>query len=44
MRRAGFRHAAISTDWRNDRALLFYANHGYRLADTLNEFSKIENH
>ena len=40
MRRAGFRHAAISTDWRNARALLFYANHGYRLADTLNEFSR----
>lgn len=40
MRRAGFAHAAISTDWRNDRALLFYANHGYRLADTVHEFRR----
>ena len=42
MRRAGYRHAAISTDWRNARALLFYANHGYRLADTVHEFRRAD--
>jgi len=29
----GYRHAAISTDWRNYRAFLFYSNHGFRAAD-----------
>jgi GNAT superfamily N-acetyltransferase len=39
-RKLGFRHAVISTDQGNDRALLFYANHGYRLVDTVHEFSR----
>ncbi|MHC4249141.1 MAG: GNAT family N-acetyltransferase [Planctomycetota bacterium] len=29
----GYRHAAISTDWRNHRALLFYSNFGYAVVD-----------
>ena len=33
MRRAGYRHAAISTERRNCRAFLFYANFGYRVVD-----------
>ena len=38
MRRAGYRNAAISTDWRNYRAQLFYMNYGYQIADTNYEF------
>ena len=30
---AGYRHALISTDWRNDRAFVFYAHSGFRLSD-----------
>jgi len=30
---AGYRHAAISTSWRNWRALLLYSNYGYRVVD-----------
>ena len=30
---AGYRHAVISTDWRNHRAFLFYTNHGFGLSD-----------
>ena len=30
---AGYRHAAISTDWRNHRAFLFYTNMGFRVND-----------
>ena len=39
-RRIGFRHTAISTWWRNHRALLFYANDGYDVVDTAYEFGK----
>ena len=30
---SGYRHSVISTDWRNDRAFVFYSNYGYRLSD-----------
>jgi GNAT superfamily N-acetyltransferase len=33
LRGVGYRHAAISTDWRNHRAALFYTNLGYRVVD-----------
>jgi GNAT superfamily N-acetyltransferase len=33
MHRIGYRHAAISTDWENHRALLFYSNHGFHAVD-----------
>lgn len=33
MREAGFRHTAISTDWRNYQAALFYTNLGYQVLD-----------
>ena len=33
MQRVGYRHAAISTDWQNFRAFLFYSNYGYRVVD-----------
>ena len=33
MHGAGYRHAAISTHWRNYRAFLFYSNYGYRVVD-----------
>jgi len=33
MHRIGYRHASISTDWENHRALLFYSNHGFRAVD-----------
>ena len=29
----GYRHAAISTDWKNYRAFTFYTNFGYRVVD-----------
>jgi len=29
----GYRHAAISTEWSNHRALLFYSNYGYQVVD-----------
>jgi len=32
-REAGYRHAAISCHWHNDRALLFYSNYGFRVVD-----------
>jgi GNAT superfamily N-acetyltransferase len=31
--RVGYRHAAISTSWRNWRALILYTNYGYRVVD-----------
>ncbi len=31
--RLGYRHAVISNAWGNDRAFLFYANHGYHVVD-----------
>ena len=40
MHQAGFRHAAISTDWNNYRAALFYANFGYSLCDRTFAFRK----
>lgn len=30
---AGYRNASISTDWQNHRALLFYSNYGFQMAD-----------
>ena len=33
MHAKGYRHAAISTWWRNYRAFLFYSNYGFRAAD-----------
>ncbi|MBN1346921.1 MAG: GNAT family N-acetyltransferase [Phycisphaerae bacterium] len=33
MRAVGYRHAAISTDWKNHRAFVFYSNHGFRIVD-----------
>lgn len=33
MRDVGYRHAAISTSWKNYRAFLFYSNLGYRVSD-----------
>jgi GNAT superfamily N-acetyltransferase len=32
-REVGYRHASISTDWRNFRAFTFYSNFGYRVRD-----------
>ena len=40
MQQLGYRHAAISTDWRNHRALLFYTNYGYRVTDTVYGLAK----
>ncbi len=36
----GYRHASISTDWNNYRALLFYTNMGYRVVDWTFELAK----
>jgi ribosomal protein S18 acetylase RimI-like enzyme len=36
----GYRHGAISTAHDNDRAFLFYSNHGFCVADWTYEFSK----
>ncbi|KPK82376.1 MAG: hypothetical protein AMJ81_09860 [Phycisphaerae bacterium SM23_33] len=33
MHEIGYRHAVLSTDWRNHRAFLFYTNYGYRTVD-----------
>ena len=33
MHSVGYRHAAISTNWQNFRAFLFYSNYGYRVVD-----------
>ena len=40
MKQAGCKHAAISTDWDNYRAALFYANLGYRLIDRTFSFRR----
>ncbi|MCJ7751721.1 MAG: GNAT family N-acetyltransferase [Armatimonadetes bacterium] len=40
MRKAGARHAMISTDWNNYRAYLFYTNFGFRFLDRTFGFSK----
>lgn len=39
-KKAGYRHAAISTAWDNHRALLFYANHGFRAVDWTRQFRR----
>ena len=36
----GCQHSAISTAYDNDRAFLFYSNHGYRVVDWTYEFTK----
>lgn len=36
----GYRNAAISTAWDNHRALLFYANFGYRAVDWTRQFRR----
>jgi len=36
----GYKNTVISTDWNNFRALLFYTNYGYKVADTMHEFVK----
>ena len=40
MRKVGYRHATISTNWENYRALLFYSNCGYRAVDWTYELEK----
>ena len=48
MHKVGYRHAALSTDWNNYRALLFYSNCGYRVVDWtyayVKDFSEASNH
>lgn len=39
-RERGYRHGAISTALSNDRAFLFYTNHGFRVVDWTYEFSR----
>ncbi len=41
MHNVGYRHAAISTNWENYRALLFYSNCGYRVVDWTYEYKKV---
>lgn len=40
MHKVGYRHAAISTNWENYRAFLFYSNCGYQTVDWTYEFVK----
>ena len=40
MHRVGYKHAALSTDWDNNRALLFYSNFGYRAVDWTYAYQK----
>lgn len=40
MHNVGYRHAAISTNWENYRALLFYSNCGYKVVDWTYEYEK----
>ncbi|MDE0042138.1 MAG: GNAT family N-acetyltransferase [Candidatus Poribacteria bacterium] len=40
MHNVGYRHAAVSTNGENYRALLFYGNCGYRVADWTYEYHK----
>ena len=37
---AGYRHTAISTAMHNNRAFLFYSNHGYRVVDWTYQLNK----
>ena len=39
-RERGYRHGAISTAFDNDRAFLFYTNHGFRVVDWTYEFAR----
>ncbi len=41
MHKVGYRHAAISTGWRNYRAILFYSNCGFRVVDWTYTFEKV---
>ena len=41
MKKIGYRHAAISTRWDDYRALLFYSNCGYRVADWTYAYEKV---
>ncbi len=41
MRKVGYKHAAISTNWENYRAFLFYSNYGYRVVDWTYEYEKV---
>jgi len=40
MHQLGYRHAAISTDWHNYRAALFYTNLGYHVVDWTYAFNR----
>lgn len=40
MHNVGYRHARISANWENYRALLFYSSCGYRVADWTYEYHK----
>lgn len=41
MHKVGYRHASLSTDWDNNRALLFYSNCGYKVIDWTYAFEKV---
>ena len=41
MHKVGYRHAAISTNWENYRAFLFYSNCGYQVVDWTYGYEKI---
>lgn len=41
MHKVGYRHASLSTDWDNNRALLFYSNLGYRAVDWTYTYEKV---
>ena len=41
MHKVGYRHAAISTNWENYRAFLFYSNCGYRTVDWTYGYEKV---
>ena len=41
MHKVGYRHAAISTNWENYRAFLFYSNCGYQVVDWTYGYEKV---
>ena len=41
MQKIGYKHAALSTDWNNYRALLFYSNCGYKVVDWTYAYEKV---
>ena len=41
MHKVGYKHATLSTDLDNNRALLFYSNFGYRAVDWTSAYQKI---